>query len=120
MPHTIAFDAADKRIVVTVTSPVTHQDALRCLREMRMHPEFRSDYGLLFNMLEADTSGYPNASEAVQFGELVKVFFTGQKLAVVASHALTTEWGFMSVTAAPSAALRLFPTLNEASAWLAN
>jgi len=117
MPHTFTFDAGRKRITVFVTPPVSEYDALAGLREVRTHPEFRTDYGILINVQAADHP--PSASGAIALGNIMKVFFPGQRIAFVSPNPVTTEWAFLLVTASPKVHLSYFKESSEAEAWLA-
>jgi len=116
MPYTFTFDAARKRITIFVTPPVSKYDALVGLREVRTHPEFRTDYGILINVQAADHP--PSASEAIELGNVMKVFFRGQKIALVSPDPVTTEWAFLHVTASSKVHLSYFNESSEAEAWL--
>lgn len=117
MPHTITFDAARKRVAIVVTRPVSEKQALSCFRELRTHPEFRTDYGILINLLAADLP--PTNEEAVRLGGVVKAFFPGQRIALVWPNVSTIRsWVIFWVVASPRAHVRLFTTLSDAEAWL--
>ena len=118
MPHSFTFDAARKRITIFVTPPVSEYDALVGLREVRTHPEFRTDYGILIDVQAADRP--PNASGAIEIGNVMNVFFPGQKIAFVSPNPGTTEWAFLLVTASPRVHLSYFKESREAEAWLAS
>ena len=117
MPHTFTFDAARKRITVFVTPPVSKYDALVGLREVRTHPEFRTDYGILIDVQAADRP--PSASGAIELGNVMKVFFPRQKIAFVSPNLVTTEWAFLHLTANSKVHLSYFKESSEAEAWLA-
>lgn len=96
MRHTITFDAVQKRIMIVVTPPMEREDALERLREVRRHPEFRADYGIVCNFLEPDHDGRQSIPDTNEFGGAVKALFPGQKVAVLSPHALTTHRGLMA------------------------
>lgn len=118
MPHTFTFDAARRRISIFVTPPVSRYDALVGLREVRTHPEFRTDYGILIDVRAADRP--PSAAGAIELGNVMKVFFPGQKIAFVSPNPVTTEWAFLLVTASSKVHLSYFKESSEAEAWLAS
>lgn len=106
MRDTITFDAVQKRITIVVSPPVQQQDALNRLREIRTHPEFRADYGIVCNLLEPDHDGRQSVPNAVDFSGAVRALFPGQKVAVLSAHALTTHRGFMAESDSTQAALQ--------------
>ena len=118
MPYTITFDAARKRIIIFVTAPVSRYDALVGLREVRTHPEFKTDYGILINVQAVDRP--PSAAGAIELGNVMKVFFPGQKIAFISPNPVTTEWAFLHVTASAKVHLSYFKDTSEAEAWLAS
>ena len=118
MSHTFTFDAARKRITVFVPPPVSKFDALVGLREVRIHPELRTDYGILVDVQAIDRP--PSAAGAIELGNIMKVFFPGQKIAFVSPNPVTTEWAFLLVTASPKVQLSYFEESSEAEAWLAS
>ena len=118
MPYTFTFDAVRKRITIFVTPPVSEFDALAGLREVRTHPEFRKDYGILINLQAAAPP--PSAARAIKLGNVLKVLFPGQRIAFVSPDPVTTEWTFFHVTASPKVHLSYFKESSEAEAWLAS
>ncbi len=118
MPHTFTFDAARKRITIFVTPPISEHDALVGLREVRTHPEFRTDYGILIDAQAVDRP--PSASGAINLGNVLKVFFPGQKIALVSPNPVATEWAFLQLTARSKVHLSYFKESSEAEAWLAS
>ncbi len=117
MPYTITFDAARARIEITVTPPIAEKEGLKCLLEIRSHPEFRADYGIVFNLLAADQP--LRCEEAVRLGEVVKGFFPAQKVAIVWSNPSTAlTWQFLQLAASPKVDVQIFSELDETEAWL--
>ena len=116
MPYTVAFDAARKRVTITVVPPISEHDAHAGLREARSRPEFRADYAIVIDLLAADQP--PSATGAVQLGEILKASVPGHKVAILWPHPPTTTLAFVQITASPTVELRLFKGLGEAEAWL--
>ena len=54
MSYTIEFDVAHKRIEIVVAPPISEYDALKCFREVRAHPGFRANHGILINLLAVE------------------------------------------------------------------
>src|SRR5512143_453409 len=81
MPYTIDFQPGHKRIAILVVPPISEYDAIKCFREIRAHPEFRADYGILINLLAADrTLGVP---EAEHVGGAMQYHFPGHRIALL-------------------------------------
>jgi len=117
MPHTIEFDAARKRIAILVAPPISEYDALECFREVRAHPEFRADYGILINLLAADRS--LSVTEAEHLGGTMKYLFPKHKIAFVRTNPLMTEGlEALRVTASPGLDVGIFSKLGDAEVWL--
>jgi len=118
MPYTIEFDAVRKRVEILVAPPVGEYGALKCFREVRAHPEFGADYGILINLLAADRS--LSLTEAEHLGEVMKYLFPKHKIAFVRSNPLKRE-GLEALRAAGSPVLDvgIFSDLGTAEAWLA-
>jgi len=121
MPHAITFDAMHKRISILITPPIRREDALACFREVRTHPEFRTEYGIIFDLTAADRT-LPHG-EVAQLGEIVKVFFPGQKVAIVMvptdSDSESAVELFQAV-ASLKADVGVFKESSDAEAWLAS
>jgi hypothetical protein len=119
MSYIIEFDAARKRIAIVVAPPISEYDALKCFREVRAHPEFRTGQGILINLLAADRSLSP--AEAVHLGGTMKYLFPKHKIAFVRINPLLTEsLEALRATASPGLDVGVFSTLDAAEAWLAN
>jgi len=118
MPYTIEFDAARKRIAILVTPPISEYDTLESFREIRAHPEFRADYGILINLLAADRS--LSFTEAEHMGGVMKYLFPKHKIAFVRSNPLMNE-GLdpLRATRSPGLDVGIFSDLGGAEAWLA-
>ena len=118
MPHTIEFDAAHKRIAILVAPPISEYDALKCFRELRAHPDFRADYGILINLLAVDRSLSP--TEAEHLGGAMKYLFPGHRIALLRrTLTLTPELDALRAAATSKTDVRIFSTLDAAEAWLA-
>jgi len=119
MSYAIEFDAANKRIAVVVAPPISEYDALKCFREVRAHPEFRADHGILINLLAADRS--LSVAEAAHLGGAMKYLFPKHKIAFVRTNPAMTE-GFeaLRVSASPQLDVAIFAKLGDAEAWLAS
>jgi archaellum biogenesis ATPase FlaH len=96
--HRITFDALQRRITIVATPPAKQKEALDCLHKIRAHPEFRADYAIVVNLLEAGLHGYPSVADAAEFNEAIKRLFPGQKVALLSLHPRTMHSGFMAVT----------------------
>jgi len=119
MPYTIEFNAARKRIAILVAPPISEYDALECFREVRAHPEFRADYGMLVNLLAADR--LLSLAEAERIGGAMKYFFPKHKIAFVrANPGMTKGLEALRATSSPSLEVGIFANLGEAEAWLAS
>jgi hypothetical protein len=117
MPYTIAIDASRKRIAIIVAHPISEYDTLECFREVRAHPEFRADYGILINLLAADRS--LSVTEAEHLGGAMKYLFPKHKIAFVrANHLLTEGLDALRVTASPGLDVEIISKLGEAEVWL--
>ena len=118
MSYTIEFDAAHKRIAIVVAPPISEYDALKCFREVRAHPEFRTDLGILINMLAVDRP--ISMTEAAHIGGAMKYLFPNHKIAFVRTNPLMTEGlEALRVTASPGLDVGIFSKLDAAEAWLA-
>ena len=118
MPHSIAFDAAHKRITIVVTAPVSEQDALDCLREVRTDPEFAPAYGILINLLSADRP--PTVSEGFNIAKVLNAFFPAQKIAFVRHPLFASEGSeILREASSVSAIVQNFSDLGAAESWLA-
>ena len=119
MSYTIDIDAARKRIAVVVAPPISEYDALKCFREVRAHPGFRADYGMLINLLAADRA--LSVAEAAHLGGAMKYLFPKHKIAFVRTNPLMTEGlEALRATASPGLDVRVFSKLDAAEAWLAS
>lgn len=118
MSYTIEFDAAHKRIAIVVAPPISEYDALKCFREVRAHPDFRNDQGILINMLAVDRP--LSLPEATHLGGVMKYLFPKHKIAYVRTNPLMTEGlEALRVTASPGLDVGIFSKLDAAEAWLA-
>jgi hypothetical protein len=118
MPYTIEFNAAQKRIAILVTPPVSEYDALKCFREVRAHPEFRADFGILINLLAADRSLSP--TEAEHIGGAMAYRFPGHSIALLRRPpALTPALDALRAAATSKTEVRIFSELSGAEVWLA-
>jgi len=118
VPYTIEFDAVRKRIAILVAPPVSEYGALKCFREVRAHPEFRADYGILINLLAADRS--LSLSEAEHLGGVMKYLFPKHKIAFVRTNPLMYEGlDVLRATRSPGLDVGIFSDLSGAEAWLA-
>jgi len=119
MPYTIEFDAAQKRVAILVAPPISEYDALKCFREIRADPAFRTDCGILINLLAADRS--LSLTEAEHIGGAMKYHFPGHRIALLRSTP-TPPPGFETLRAAANSKtdMRIFVELSAAEAWLAS
>lgn len=118
MSYKIEFDSAHKRIAIVVAPPISEYDALECFRELRAHPNFRADYGILINLLAADRS--LSVTEAEHLGGAMKYHFPGHKIALLRrTSAPTQEFDALRTAATSKTEVRLFSDLSVAEAWLA-
>jgi hypothetical protein len=118
MSYTIEFDAVHKRIAIVVAPPISEYDALKCFREVRARPEFRTDHGILINLLAADRS--LSLTEAERLGGAMKYLFPKHKIAFVRTNPLMTEGlEALRVTASPGLDVGIFSKLGAAEFWLA-
>ena len=119
MSYTIEFDSAHKRIAIVVAPPISEYDALKCFRELRAHPDFRADYGILINLLAVDRSLSP--TEAEHLGGAMKYLFPKHKIAFVRTNPLMTEGlEALRATASPVLDVGIFSKLDAAEVWLAS
>lgn len=118
MPYTIEFDAARRRIAIQVIPPISEYDAIKCFREIRAHPEFRADYGILINLLSADRT--LGVKEAEHIGGAMQYHFPGHRIALLRPASSPTP-AFDALRAATSSKIdvRIFSELTVAEAWLA-
>jgi len=119
MPYSMTFAAAQKRVVVNVTRPVSEQEAMTCLQQLRSHPEFQTDYGILVDLVQVDLP--PSGEEAVRLARAMKQLFPGQKIAIVWPNVETIRpllvlW----VVASPEVHVKIFATQDDAARWLGN
>ncbi len=118
MPHTIEIDAAKKIVAIVVAPPVSEYEALKCFREVRAHPEFRADHGILINLLAADRALSP--TEAEHIGGTMAYHFSRHKIALVRRTPLSTlTFDALRAAASSKTDVRLFTDLSAAEAWLA-
>ena len=118
MSYTIEFDAARKRIAIVVAPPISEYDALKCFRELRAHPEFRTGHGILINLLAADRA--LSLTEAAHLGGAMKYLFPKHRIAFVRANPLMNEGlEALRVTASPQLDVAIFAKLDDAEAWLA-
>ncbi len=119
MPYTIELDPARKRVAIHVAPPISEYDALKCFREVRAHPGFRTEHGILINLLEADR--LLSLAEAERLGGAMKYLFPKHRIAFVRSSPLMTEGlEALRVTASPVLDVGIFTTLAAAETWLAS
>ena len=118
MPYTIEFNAARKRIAILVAPPISEYDALECFREVRAHPQFGPDYGILINLLAADR--LLSLAEAERLGGAMKYLFPKHRIAFVRANPLMTEGlEALRATASPGLDVGIFANVADAEAWLA-
>ena len=118
MPYTIEFDAAQKRIAILVAPPISEYDALKCFREIRADPAFRTDCGLLINLLAADRP--LSLTEAQHIGGAMGYLFPGHKIALLRRTPTSTlTFDALRTAASSKTDVRLFTDLSAAEAWLA-
>jgi hypothetical protein len=119
MPYTIELDVARKRIAILVAPPISEYDALKCFGEVRAHPDFRADYGILINLLAADRS--LDVEEAEHLGGAMKYLFPGHRIALL-RHTPTATPGLDAFRAAASSMtdVRIFTEMRAAEDWLAD
>lgn len=118
MSYTIEFDAARNRIAIVVAPPISEYDALKCFREVRAHPEFRTGHGILINLLAADRP--LSHTEATHLGGAMKYLFPKHKIAFVRTNPVMTEGlEALRVTASPQLDVGIFADSGAAEAWLA-
>jgi hypothetical protein len=118
MSYTVEIDAVHKRIAILVAPPVSEYDALKCFREVRAHPEFTADYGILINLLAADRT--LSLTEAEHIGEAMKYFFPGHRIALLRRAPTSTPaLDALRATATSKTDVRVFTGLSAAEAWLA-
>jgi hypothetical protein len=119
MSYTIEFDAAHKRIAIVVAPPISEYDALKCFREVRAHPDFRADYGILVNLLAADRS--LDVTEAEHLGGAMKYLFPGHRIALLRrTPTPTLAFDALRVAATSKTEVHIFSELGAAEAWLAS
>jgi len=118
MSYTTEFDAARKRIAILVAPPISEYEAIKCFREIRAHPEFRADYGILINLLAADRT--LAVTEAEHIGGATAYHFPGHRIALL-RHTLSPPPEIEALLAATSSKtdVRIFAELPAAEAWLA-
>ncbi len=118
MSYTIEINSAHKRIAIVVAPPISEYDALKCLQEVRAHPGFRPNYGILVNLLAADRS--LSVTEAEHLGGAMKYHFPGHKIALLRrTLTLTPTLDALRAAATSKTDVRVFSTLDAAEAWLA-
>ena len=118
MPYTIEFDAVRKRIAILVAPPVSEYGALKCFREVRAHPEFREEYGLLIDLLAADRS--LSRTEAEHLGGTMMYLFPGHRIALVRRTPTPTPvFDALRAAATSKTDVQIFSDLGAAEAWLA-
>lgn len=119
MPYIIEFDAVRKRIAILVAPPVSEYNALKCLREVRAHPEFRADNGILINLLAADRS--LSLKEAEHLGGAMMYLFPGHRIALLRRTPTSTPAiDALRAAATSKTDVRIFSELSVAEAWLAS
>ena len=117
MSYTIEFDAAHKRIAIVVAPPISEYDALKCFREVRARAEFRTDYGILINLLAVDRPLI--IAEAAHLGGTMKYLFPKHKIAFVRTNSQMNEGlEALRVTASAGLDVGIFSQLEAAEAWL--
>jgi hypothetical protein len=119
MPYTIEFHPSHKRIAILVVPPISEYDAITCFREIRAHPEFRADYGILINLLPADRT--LGVAEAEHIGGAMQYYFPGHKVALLRrADSPTPAFDAARATASSKTDVRIFTELTAAEAWLAS
>jgi hypothetical protein len=119
MSYTIEFDAARKRIAVLVAPPISEYNAIQCFREIRAHPEFRTDYGILINLLAADRT--LAVTEAEHIGGSMGYHFPGHRIALLrGTPTQTPEFDALRAATSSKTDVRIFVELSAAEAWLAS
>src|ERR1017187_1568056 len=111
MSYTIEFDAARKRIAILVAPPISEYDAITCFGEIRTHPEFRADYGILINLMAADRT--LAVTEAEHIGGAMEYSFPGRRIALL-RRTSSPPPGFDALRAAASSKtdVRIFTELT--------
>ena len=119
MSYTIEFDAARNRIAILVAPPISEYDAIKCFREVRAHPGFRADCGILINLLAADRS--LARTEAEHIGGAMTYHFPGHRIALLRrTHSPPPEFEALLAATSTKTEVRIFVDLTAAEAWLAS
>ena len=117
MAYTATFDPARKLIIVVQTgSDNTQHAALESMREVRLDPRFRSDYGIVCDFRQGELQ--PSVPDSIGAATVCKTFFKGQKVAYVIPPALAPMAELRAVAAAPEVEIRSFFEIADAEAWL--
>jgi hypothetical protein len=119
MPYTIEFNAARKQVAILVAPPVSEYGALKCFQEVRAHPEFGADYGILINLLAADRP--LSLTEAEYLGGTMMYLFAGHRIALVRRTPTPTPmFDALRAAATLKTDVQIFSELSIAEAWLAS
>ena len=118
-PYQFAIYAAHKRVEILLTPSVSDSDALECIREVRYDPGFRTDFWILVNLLAANRP--LSRAEAEHIGALMKLYFQGQRIALL-QFSLVPNHTFdaLRAAAAKKSNVRIFSKRSAAEAWLAS
>lgn len=117
MAYAITFDAERRLVRVVQDGPERVQTALEAMRELREHPEFRSEYDILCDFRRGN---FPSNNEGLQrVGATVREFFPGQRIALVFSIPERELKGrFVASESSAVVAMRVFGSLEHAESWL--
>lgn len=119
MAYTFVFDAARRMIRVAQDHPENRHSALEVMREVRMHPEFKPDYGILCDFRQGNFSG--SKLDLFNVSEVIKMFFPGQRIALVFADADREKSGnYVAMATTSVLAVQVFNTIEAAEAWLSS
>lgn len=119
MTYRFTFDPKRKLIRVVQDGLENVHSALEVMREVRMHPEFHADYGILCDFRKG---AFPRSKiELVKVSEVIKVFFPGQRIALTYSDPEREKGGnFVAASTGTVTSIRVFNDPEAAEAWLSS
>lgn len=117
MSYTFTFDAARRMIRVEQGHAEDLQSALEGMREVRMHAEFNADYGILCDFRQGDFRG--SRLDLFKVSEVIKVFFPGQRIALIFSESVREKSGaFVAIATTTALPIQVFDNIEAGEAWL--
>ena len=117
MAYAFSFDAERGIVRVVQDGPERVQTALEAMRDLRAHPQFRPEYGILCDFRSGN---FPANNEGLlRMSAVIQEFFPGQRIALVFSVPEREMKGsFVADATSAAVSMRVFGSLEHAESWL--